>query len=155
MDRREVGSWLSGPLLGLPNSSTLNLPADGAGSRAGTGRRIAALAADWALSLAVVGVLSGGALGLGAAPQDANRSAAVVLAVFAVEVAVFTWLTGGSLGQRALGCAVASLDGRRLGLLRAVLRTALVCLVVPSVVFDSDSRGLHDRWLRTAVVRTR
>jgi uncharacterized RDD family membrane protein YckC len=141
--------------LGLPNSATLDLPAEGAGSRAGTARRIAALAVDWGVSLAVVGVLSGGSLGVGAAPQEANRSAAVVLAVFAVEVAVFTWLTGGSLGQRFLGCAVASLDGRRVGLVRSILRTALVCLVIPAVIFDGNSRGLHDRWLRTVVVRTR
>ena len=37
---------------------------------------------------------------------------------------------------------------------RAVLRTALLMLLVPAVVFDKDGRGLHDRYTDTAVVRS-
>ncbi len=36
---------------------------------------------------------------------------------------------------------------------RAVLRTLLLMLLVPAVVFDQDGRGLHDRYTDTAVVR--
>ena len=41
----------------------------------------------------------------------------------------------------------------RIDLGRALVRTALLCLLVPAVVFDRDGRGLHDRLTDTAVVR--
>jgi uncharacterized RDD family membrane protein YckC len=36
---------------------------------------------------------------------------------------------------------------------RIVVRTLLLFLLVPAVVFDRDGRGLHDRLSETAVVR--
>ena len=39
---------------------------------------------------------------------------------------------------------VVGVDGSPVGLLRAMLRTALVCLVVPPVVANAERRGLHD-----------
>ena len=36
---------------------------------------------------------------------------------------------------------------------RAVLRTFLLVLLIPAVIFDRDGRGLHDRLTDTAVVR--
>jgi len=42
---------------------------------------------------------------------------------------------------------------RRLGLTGSMLRTALICLVIPPLVWDSDGRGLHDRAVDTVVVR--
>jgi uncharacterized RDD family membrane protein YckC len=36
---------------------------------------------------------------------------------------------------------------------RAGLRTILLFVFVPAVVFDRDGRGLHDRFSDTAVVR--
>ena len=36
---------------------------------------------------------------------------------------------------------------------RAVLRTFLLLLLVPAVIWDQDGRGLHDRLTDTAVVR--
>ena len=38
---------------------------------------------------------------------------------------------------------------------RALLRTALIALVMPALVRDEDGRGWHDRATRTVVVRTR
>jgi uncharacterized RDD family membrane protein YckC len=35
-----------------------------------------------------------------------------------------------------------------------VLRTFLLMLFIPAVVFDRDGRGLHDRYTDTAVVRS-
>lgn len=34
-----------------------------------------------------------------------------------------------------------------------MVRTALVCLVIPAVVWDRDTRGLHDRAMSTVCVR--
>jgi uncharacterized RDD family membrane protein YckC len=36
---------------------------------------------------------------------------------------------------------------------RLVIRTVLLFLLVPAVIFDRDGRGLHDRLTETAVVR--
>jgi len=36
---------------------------------------------------------------------------------------------------------------------RILVRTVLLFLLVPAVVFDRDGRGLHDRLSDTAVVR--
>ena len=77
----------------------------------------------------------------------------VTLGFFAAELTLFTWIAGASFGQRIVGLAVVRLDGERLGLLGALLRSVAICLVIPPLVWDRDSRGLHDRWVGTAVVR--
>ena len=67
---------------------------------------------------------------------------------------VLTGLAGGSFGQLLLGIRVLRLDGQPLGLLRALLRTVLICLVIPPLVFKPDSgRGLHDIWTGSAAFR--
>jgi uncharacterized RDD family membrane protein YckC len=46
-------------------------------------------------------------------------------------------------------------EGSRLAVWRAVVRTALLLLLVPALLVDADGRGLHDRFTDTAVVRER
>jgi hypothetical protein len=41
----------------------------------------------------------------------------------------------------------------RLGLWRPVVRTVLLCLAIPPLIFDRDQRGLHDRLAGTMLVR--
>ena len=55
-------------------------------------------------------------------------------------------LSGGSFGQLATRLRVVRTDGsgRPLGLLTALLRQVLICLVIPPLVFRPDGRGLHD-----------
>lgn len=114
---------------------------------AGFGRRLAALAIDWALSILVALLL------FRQATYGSAESSVATLCVFAAEVVVLTWLTGASFGQRVLGLSVVRTDGSRLGLGRVALRTLLLCLVIPAVVYDSDGRGLHDRAVGSIVVR--
>jgi uncharacterized RDD family membrane protein YckC len=64
--------------------------------------------------------------------------------VLLVEATVLTTLLGGSFGQLALRIVVVRLDGRPVNLLQALGRTALICLVVPPLIFNRDNRGLHD-----------
>jgi uncharacterized RDD family membrane protein YckC len=109
-------------------------------------RRIAALFLDWIPSLMVASLLQGA---LGLTPDQASF---LPLVVFFLEATVFTALVGGSFGQVATRIAVVRLDGRPLGLLRPALRTLLICLVVPPVVFNQDNRGLHDLAVGTIVV---
>jgi len=117
----------------------LGLPASGAGSVAGVGRRLGALLIDWLLcEIIAISVF---------------RNQFLTIAVFAVEVYVLTALTGFTVGKRLLGMRVARLDGKPVGLLWALVRTLLFLAVVPPLVFDADQRGLHDKAANTVVIR--
>jgi len=126
------------------------LPASGPGSVAGFLRRAAALAVDWVLAYLVSGVF------LGPDAFGTPRAAWIVLAIWFVVTAVPVAAFGATPGMIALGIRVASADGRALvGVPRALLRTALVALVLPPLFRDDDGRGWHDLAARTVVVRTR
>jgi uncharacterized RDD family membrane protein YckC len=114
------------------------------------GRRLAALAVDWLLGYFIAGLLTGpNALG---DPSFSWTVLGVWFLLTAVPVAVF----GASAGMTALGIRVASLGGSAVvGVPRALLRTALIALVIPAIIRDEDGRGWHDRAARTVVVRTR
>lgn len=127
---------------------TAGLPPSLPGEAAGFGRRLAALAIDWLVSTGVALLL------VGSSGYLSNQASLVTLLVFLVEVTLFTWLIGASFGQRLLGLSVVRIDGRRLSLGRALLRTLLICLVIPAVVMDSYGRGLHDRAVDSIVIRT-
>ncbi len=111
-------------------------------------RRIVALAVDWAacslVTLAVVG------------PQgysDNPASGWITLGVFWLETSLGTAFAGGSFGQLATRIRVLRLDGRPLPLIPAVVRTLLVCVVIPPLVFRPDGRGLHDLAVGSATYR--
>ena len=69
------------------------------------------------------------------------------------EVGLLTALLGGSFGQLLLRVVVVRVDGKPLGLLQALGRTLLICLVVPPLVFNRDNRGLHDMAFGTITLR--
>lgn len=127
---------------------SLGLPPSGRGSLAPWGTRITALVVDWAASMAVATGLFGAAVLFG----DGWRSW-MILAVFFVESTLLSALAGGSFGQLLTRIAVVRLDVQPLGFVRALIRAALVCLVVPAVVIGPDRRGLHDVAVGTAVIR--
>jgi uncharacterized RDD family membrane protein YckC len=125
----------------------LGLPEDGPRSAASWARRILALLIDWFASIGVAAAI------LGAKVWGQDWEAWAPMAVFLVEAAVLTALMGGSFGQLAVRLAVVRLDGKPLNLLQALGRTALICLVVPPLVFNRDNRGLHDLAFRTVTLR--
>ena len=146
VDRKDVGGWLDGPQRrprepGAYAGQRLGLPADGPGSLATFGRRLVAYLVD-ALSCTLI-----------AAGLFCQQS--LTVPVFAAEVMLLTWLAHGSAGQIATGLRVVRLDRAPMGLPRAALRTLLICLLIPALVWDRDGRGLHDRSVGTAVVRAR
>ena len=80
------------------------------------------------------------------------------LAVFGVSTVILVGLLGHTIGHRVAGLRVvrAGHDDdvvRPPGLPRAVLRTALVCLVIPALIWERGGRGLHDVAAGTAIVR--
>ncbi|WP_327262149.1 RDD family protein [Streptomyces sp. NBC_01232] len=154
MDNRQaIGSWLSGPRaaaeemgvdFGYPGQR-LGLPQQGPGSVARFGRRLGAVAIDWiGCQLIAYGLITGGNL---AATGDWTLGLFLVLTILTVGTVGFT------PGKRILGLRVISESGGRLGILRVVLRTLLLALVIPALIWDRDGRGLHDRLARAVQVR--
>jgi uncharacterized RDD family membrane protein YckC len=125
----------------------LGLPEDGSGSVASWGRRLLALIVDWFASLGVAGVI------LGDDVWGRGWEAWAPMVVFLLEAAVLTALVGGSFGQLVLRLAVVRLDNKPVNVLQAAGRTALICLVVPPLVFNRDNRGLHDMAFGTVTLR--
>ncbi|QHC26789.1 RDD family protein [Streptomyces sp. GS7] len=123
----------------------LGLPEEGPGSIARVGRRLGALFIDWALCLLIAyGLLSGGKT------QSASNWALVVFAVLSV---LTVGTVGFTPGKRLLGLRVVAEGGGRISLPRVLLRTLLLVVVIPAVVWDRDGRGLHDRLSRSVQVR--
>jgi uncharacterized RDD family membrane protein YckC len=73
---------------------------------------------------------------------------------YVVECVVLLSLTGQTAGMRLTGLRVVRLDGRPAGPVAALVRTLLTLLLVPLLLYDRDLRGLHDRAVGVAVVRT-
>ena len=115
------------------------------GQPAGLGRRALAIALDWLIALLLARLIPGAEYGTG-------DYALATLVIFAVEIIVLTWLTGSSFGQRIMGIAVVSQAGGRLPLWRIAVRTVLISLVIPALVYDSQKRGLQDLAVGSRVV---
>lgn len=75
------------------------------------------------------------------------------LVVFAGEKWFFTSLLGSSAGQVVLRIGVRRTSGRMLDPWRTLVRTVLVCLVIPPVIYNRDQRGLHDLAVDAVAVR--
>ncbi|MFH8450055.1 RDD family protein [Streptomyces fungicidicus] len=155
MDNRQaIGSWLSGPRAALEDAGAefgyrgeqLGLPENGPGSIARPGRRLGALAVDWGLCVLI-------AYGLITDGYDGQTTSNWALLVFLVLSVLTVGSVGFTPGKRLLGLRVVALDTGRVQPLRGLLRSALLCLAVPALIWDRDGRGLHDRLARTVEVR--
>jgi uncharacterized RDD family membrane protein YckC len=105
------------------------------------GLRLLALIIDWLSSLLIGAVVTRVWGGL------------TPLVIFYAEILIFTTLLGASAGQRLLRIEVRSVDGGRLSPVAVVIRSLLLFMAVPAVIYDRDGRGLHDRAARTIVLR--
>lgn len=132
----------------------------GPGSIARVGRRICALLIDWWLALLVVSLLRGslampaGAVGDAEFISTAQGQSLEVLLLFVALQIIAIPIIGGSIGHRLLGCYVAPLVGGWVGLWRPIVRTILLALVIPALIWDSDQRGFHDKVAGTVLLRT-
>lgn len=139
----------------MPESSTrpgqsLGLPASGPGSVARFGRRVAALAVDLACA-AIIAYAFFYHMDAVTGARVADPLAANV--IFGIVQIVFIPTIGGSPGHRLLRMRMVRADGAWTGLWRPVLRTALLFLVIPALIWDADHRGLHDKAAGTVLIR--
>jgi uncharacterized RDD family membrane protein YckC len=118
----------------------LGLPESGRRSIGRLGRRVLALAIDWGLSVLV-------------SVAFFDYSPWATLDVYAITQIVFIATAGGSVGHLITGMRVVPLSGGWVGIWRPIVRTALICLVIPAVIWDKDQRGVHDRAAGTVLIR--
>lgn len=155
VDRRDIGSWLQGPKAALEeqgmdfgySGQRFGLPEAGPNSVARMGRRLVALVIDWFACMAIAGLV--------APDATYNQRSFYNLLTFFVSVTVLTALTGSSFGQRILGIQLASVSGKALNPIKVMIRTAMLCLVVPALIWDRDGRGLHDKAVGSIATRIR
>ncbi|ACU85475.1 PROBABLE MEMBRANE PROTEIN [Brachybacterium faecium] len=141
IDRKDLGSWMDGAPNeeGYVKGSSLGLPADGPGAVAPFWRRPLSLLLDWGLCMLVSAlVFSGDPL--------AN------LVLFVAVNLLFLSLFGATPGQFVLRVRVLPVSGRSPMILRAAVRTVLMLLLLPAVVWNRDAQPLHDVVAGTAVV---
>jgi uncharacterized RDD family membrane protein YckC len=118
----------------------LGLPRTGPRSIARPGRRIAGLAIDWAMAVAVSVLFF-------------NYDPLATTLTFMVLQVLFIPTIGGSIGHRAVGLRLVALEGGWIGVWRPVVRTVLLAIVIPALVWDSDQRGFHDKVAGTVLIR--
>lgn len=117
----------------------LGLPESGPRSVARAGRRIGALAIDWGLSVLV-------------SVAFFRYNAFATLGIFALTQIVFLMFVSGSVGHIVFRMRVVPVAGGWIGAWRPILRTVLLCLVIPVLIWDRDQRGLHDKAAGTVLV---
>ncbi|GAA3660753.1 RDD family protein [Microbacterium marinilacus] len=118
----------------------MGLPEAGSGSIARVPRRLAALAIDW-LAAVIISV------------AFFDYDAIATMVVFAVVQILFIPTIGGSPGHRIAGLRLRLQTGGWTGVWRPIVRTLLLVVVIPAVIWDPDQRGLHDRAAGLVLVR--
>jgi uncharacterized RDD family membrane protein YckC len=110
-------------------------------------RRFGALLVDWVLCQLVV------VLVLRVDPTAGGTTSLLPVGVFALYTVALLALTGGAtLGHRLFGLQVWQVRPGAFAL-QVVIRTLLLCLVVPAVLTSRDGRGFHDVAAGTRIVR--
>ena len=112
--------------------------------RASLGRRLLALVIDWTMSRLIAGLLN---------PYLVINRDFSILLIFFLEVAFFTVIFQASAGQRIMAVKVVTYpDQGRVAPKKIVLRTLLICLVIPAV-FTKEGRSLHDYFTQTQTIK--
>lgn len=123
----------------------LGLPEHGPRSVGRFGRRLAAILIDWGiaylLSFAFFRV------------DELGTDPFITLGIFAALQYLFLIVVNGSVGHLLLRLRVVPLRGGYLGLWRPLVRTLLLCVAIPALIWDRDQRGLHDKAAGTVLVR--
>ncbi|CAG7610990.1 RDD family protein [Leucobacter soli] len=122
----------------------LGLPERGQHSVTRIGRRFLAIAIDWGAALLIALLF---------APYSTSAHSWAAYLIFIAMQILFIPTIGGSIGHRLTGSRVVPIAGGWVGLWRPVVRTVLLALVIPVLVWDSDQRGFHDKIAGTVLIR--
>lgn len=122
----------------------LGLPESGPRSIGRLGLRLVAIVIDWAVAYLLSWAFF---------PTQLGTDPFITLGIFAALQYLFLIIVNGSLGHLILRLRVVPLAGGYLGLWRPLVRTLLLCLAIPALIWDRDQRGLHDKAAGTALVR--
>ena len=124
------------------------MPERGPGSlRPPSGRRVVAVLVDWLVCTVIAAGLLHYRLG------ESGIGPFKPLGVFVLMNVLLVGTLGSTIGHRLLGLRVVRLGGASAGPLLAVIRTLLLALVIPAVIWDRDTRGFHDKLAGTVLVR--
>lgn len=123
------------------------MPEAGPGSLASFGRRLVAVLVDWFLCTVIAAGLLGYRLGGG------GVGPLKPLAVFILMNVLLVGTLGSTIGHRLLGIRVVRIGGVSAGPIVAVVRTILLAVVIPAVIWDRDTRGFHDKIAGTVTMR--
>jgi uncharacterized RDD family membrane protein YckC len=143
---------VTNPPRGAYRGERLGLPESGSGSLSTTGVRLAAFVVD-AVASGLVAWLFVSALG-GGNSTERHLPGSWSLLPLAIDYVVGMLVAGSTVGMYLFGLRIVRVD-RPVAVNpgQAILRTVLLFLLVPAVIWDRDGRGLHDRASGTAVVR--
>jgi len=152
--RKIIGSWIEGPGSGTEQfgddfgyrGRRLGLPEEGPGAIASTGRRLAAVLIDWWLCALISYELI--------ARHNSVTASYWTMFIFFVLSVLTIGTVGRTPGKRLVGLRVVRLDGGRPTVAQVALRTFLLLLLIPGLVWDRDGRGLHDKAVATVEVRS-
>ena len=144
-----MGSGASGggPPDGAYRGARLGLPETGPGSVAASGSRAGAFVID----LVVCTLIGGLGVVVSATPLERNLIGVVA---FVLLYACLLPATGQTYGMRLLKIRAQRVSGGLLGFGAALVRGLLVAALVPALFTDRDGRGIHDRLVRSVVVRS-
>ena len=112
---------------------------------AGLVRRLIAILIDWLIAYGLSWLLF--------RMPDGTTNPWINLGIFALLQLIFLLFFNGSIGQLLLRMRVVPLRGGAMAPWRPLVRTLLLCLAVPALIWDRDQRGLHDRLAGTILVR--
>ena len=125
--------------------------------RATPGLRLAGIGIDWVLCLLISSWIFPAAAMVDATGLEKLLLAGQPLATLGIWVVQHLLLVatlGMTYGHRLMRLRVVRDDGAKYpGLAKAAIRTVLLALVIPAVVWDGEGRGLHDRAAGTRLVR--
>ena len=106
---------------------------------------------DWLAAYAItLGFFSGG----GSLLERSRGAGGTVLIVLALEYLILVSLGGSSFGHRIVGLKVVRFsDGGAVTPIQALIRTALMIIIITAITFDENGRGVNERLSNSVLVK--
>jgi|688.fasta_scaffold1128292_1 uncharacterized RDD family membrane protein YckC len=116
--------------------------------RVGQGRRMLGLLIDWAFCYFIT-------WGFFAEPGT-GAFTPIVYFLYLGQYLLFSILGGATPGHRIVGLKIVRFsDGQMPTPKQALIRTALLAIVITAITFDQNGRGINERFSGTVLIRSR